>query len=106
MHVMVLIDETWAVDESMRTNATNVWLAEASSASARPVSKSSSNIANEEIALWRMRLQLLPSHRNPLTELRRTSSVVPWIALLGRKVCAVSATSAAQSACCLRLVTL
>jgi len=37
----------------------------------------------------------LPSHKNPLTELRRASSVVPWIALLGRKVLAVPATSAA-----------
>jgi len=36
----------------------------------------------------------LPSHKNPLTELRRASSVVPWIALLGRKVFAVPATSA------------
>jgi len=36
----------------------------------------------------------MPSHKNPLTELRRASSVVPWIALLGRKVFAVSATSA------------
>ena len=40
-----------------------------------------------------MRLQELPSHKNPLTELRRASSVVPWIALLGRKVLAVPATS-------------
>jgi len=37
----------------------------------------------------------MPSHKNPLTELRRASSVVPWIALLGRKVLAVPATSAA-----------
>jgi len=57
--------------------------------------KSSSDIADEEITLWRMRLQELPSHKNPLTELRRASSVVPWIALLGRKVLAVPATSAA-----------
>ena len=42
-----------------------------------------------------MRLQAMPSHKNPLTELRRASSVVPWIALLGRKVLAVPATSAA-----------
>jgi len=32
--------------------------------------------------------------RTPLTELRRASSVVPWITLLGRKVLAVPATSA------------
>jgi len=70
------------------------WLAAASSASSRPVNMSSSNIADEEITLWRMRLQALPSHQNPLTELRRASSVVPWIALLGRKVLAVPATSA------------
>jgi len=31
--------------------------------------------------------------QNPLTELRRASSVAPWIALLGRKVFAVPATS-------------
>ena len=44
-----------------------------------------------------MRLQELPSHKDPLTELRRASesSVVPWIALLGRTVLAVPATSAA-----------
>ena len=35
------------------------------------------------------------SHKNPLTELRRASSVVPWIALLGRKVLAVPVTFAA-----------
>jgi len=44
--------------------------------------------------MWRMRLQALPSHKNPLTELRRASSVIPWIALLGRKVFALPATSA------------
>jgi len=103
MHVknmlVVPIDETHAADESMRTYFTNDgesvdWLAAASSASSRPVNKSSSDIANEEIALWRMRLQALPSHKNPLTELRCASSVVEWIVLLGRKVCTVSATSA------------
>jgi len=36
-------------------------------------------------------LEELPSHKNPLTELRRTSSVVPWITLLGRKVLASNA---------------
>jgi len=41
-----------------------------------------------------MRLQALLSQKNPLTELRRASSVVLWIALLGGKVCAVPATSA------------
>jgi len=40
-------------------------------------------------------LARIASHRNPLTELRHASSVVPWIALLGRKVLAVPATSAA-----------
>ena len=40
-------------------------------------------------------VQPLPSHKNPLTKLRRASSVVPWIVLLGRKVLAVPATSAA-----------
>ena len=40
-------------------------------------------------------LTRLLSHKNPLTELRHASSVVPWIALLGRKVLAVPATSAA-----------
>jgi len=53
------------------------------------------DIADEEITLWRMRVQELPSHKNPLNDLRRAFSVVPWIALLGRKVFAVSATSAA-----------
>jgi len=84
----------------MRTYITNDgelidWLAAASSASSCPLNKSSSDIADEEIALWRMRLQELPSHKNPLTELRRASSAVPWIALLGRKVLAVPATSTA-----------
>ena len=95
-----LIDETRAKDESMRTYITDdgesgAWLAAASSASSRPLNKSSSDIADEEIALWRMRLQELPSHKNPLTELRGASLVVPWIALLDRKVLAVPATSAA-----------
>jgi len=103
MHVkdklVVLIDETRAADESMRTYVTDDgesvdWFATASSASSCPVNKSSFDIANEEITLWRMRLQALPSHKNPLTELRRTSSVVPWIALLGRKVFVLAATSA------------
>ena len=98
--LVVLIDETRAADESMRTYITDDgesgdWLAAASSASSSPLNKSSSDIADEEIALWRMRLQELPSHKNPLTELRRASSVVPWIALLGRKVLAVPATSSA-----------
>jgi len=98
--LVVLIDKTRAADESMRTYITDHgesgdWLAAASSASSRPLNKSSSDIADEEIALWRMRLQELPSHKNPLTEFRRASSVVPWIALLGRKVLAVPATSAA-----------
>jgi len=95
-----LIDETRAADESMRTYITDDgesgdWFDVASSASSRPLNKSSSDIADEEIALWRMCLQELPSHKNPLTELRRASSVVPLIALLGRKVLAVPATSAA-----------
>jgi len=103
MHVkdmlVILIDETRAADESMRTYVTDDgesvdWLSAASSASSRPVNKSSSDVADEEIALWRMRLQALLSHTKTLTELRRTSSVVPWIALLGRKVFAVSTTSA------------
>jgi len=98
--LVVLIDETWAVDESMRTYITDDgesgdWLGAASSASSCPLNKSSSNIADEEIALWRMRLQELRSHKNSLTELRRASSVVPWIALLGRKVLAVPVTSVA-----------
>jgi len=97
--LVVLIDETWAADESMRTYITDDgesgdWLAVASLASSCPLNKSSSNSADEEIALWRMRLQELRSHKNPLTELRRASSVVPWIALLGRNVLAVPATSA------------
>ena len=41
-----------------------------------------------------MRLQPLPSRKNPLADLRRASSVIPWIALLGRKVLALPATSA------------
>jgi len=80
--LMVLIDKTRAAHESMRTYITDDsesgdWLAAASSASSRHLNKSSSDIANEEIALWRMRLQKLLSHKNPLTELRRASSVVP-----------------------------
>ena len=76
---MELIDETRVKDESMRTYITNDgesgdWFVAASS---RPLNKSSSDIADEEIALWRMRLQKLLSHKNPLTELRRASSVVP-----------------------------
>ena len=64
--------------------------------------KSSSDIADEEIALRRMRLQELLSHKNPLTELRRASSV----ALLGRKVLAVPATSAAPECMFFSLVIL
>jgi len=71
------------------------FLTASSSVSSRPLNKSSSDIAIEEITLWRMRLQELPSHKNPLTELRRASLVVPWIALLGRKVLSVPSTSAA-----------
>jgi len=78
--LVVLIDEPRAADESMRTYITNDGesgerLATASSASSRPLNKSSSDIADEEITLWRMRLQELPSHKNPLTELRRASSM-------------------------------
>ena len=69
------------------------WFAAVSSDSSFPVNKSSSDIADEEIALWRMRLESLSSHKNPLTELRRASSVVPWITLLERKVFAVLTTS-------------
>jgi len=103
MHVqdilVVLIDKTRAADESMRTYVTDDdesvdWLAAASLASSHPVNKSSSNIADKEIALWRMRLQALLSPKDPLTELKCTFSVVPWITLLGRKVLAVLATSA------------
>ena len=98
--LVVLTDETRTVDESMRTYITNDgesgdWFPSSSSASSRPFNKSSSDIINGEITLWRMRLQELPSHKNPLTALRRASSVVPWIALLDRKVLAVPATSAA-----------
>jgi len=109
--LVVLIDETRAADESMRTYITDDGesgdlLAAASSASSCTLNKSSSNVADEEIALWRMRLQELLSHKNPLIELRRASSVVPWIALLGRKVLAVPATSVPQSAFFLQLVIL
>ena len=63
-----LIDETRAADESLRTYITDDgesgdWLAAASSASSRPLNKSSSDIADEEIALWRMRLQEFPHTR-------------------------------------------
>jgi len=97
--LVVLIDETRAADESMRTYVTDDgelvdWLAAASLASSCPVNKSSSDVADEEIDLWRMRLQALPSHKNPLTEMRRASSVVPLITLLERKDFAVLATSA------------
>ena len=60
MHVqdilVVLIDKTRAADESMRTYVTDDgesvdWLAAASLVSSCPVNKSSSSIANEEIAL-------------------------------------------------------
>lgn len=97
------IDETRAAEEAKRDyvsddgEAAGDWLAAASSAASHAVSglRSSSVIAAEEIALWRMRLEPLASHKNPLAELKRASSVVPWIALLGRKVLAVPATSAA-----------
>ena len=65
MHVkdmlVVLIDQTQAADESMRPYVTDDgesvdWLAAASSASSRPANKSSFDIADEEITLWRMRL--------------------------------------------------
>jgi len=68
-----LINNTRTTDESMRTYVTDDgksgdWLAAASLASSRPATKSSSDIADEEIALWRMRLEPLPSHKNPLDE--------------------------------------
>ena len=115
MHVndmlVVLINENRAADESMHNcviddGESGDWLAAASSASARPVNKSSSNIPNEVIALWRMCLQPLLSHKNPLTELRCASSVVPWIDLLGRKILALPALLLPQSTCFLRLVIL
>ena len=61
-HVGEFIDETRTADESMRTYITDDgesgdWFVTASSASSRPLNKSSSDIADEEIALWRMRLQ-------------------------------------------------
>ena len=68
MHVkdmlMVLIDDTRAANESMRTYFTDDgklvdWRAAPSSVSSRPVNKSSLDIADEEITLWRMRLQAL-----------------------------------------------
>jgi len=97
--LVMFIDETRAGDESMRTYITTDgksgdWLVVVSSASSRSLNKSSSDVVNEEIALRRMRLQELLSHNNPLNELRRASSVVPWIVLLGRKVLAVPSTSA------------
>ena len=51
-----LIDETRTADESMRTYITDDgesgdWFVTASSASSRPLNKSSSDIADEEIAL-------------------------------------------------------
>ena len=58
--VLIVTDDGESVD----------WLAGASSASSHPVNKSSFDIADEEITLWRMRVQALPSHKNPLTELR------------------------------------
>jgi len=91
--LVVLIYKTRSSDESMRTYVTNDGESVDSLASCRPVNKSSSDITDKEIALWRMRLQALLSQKNPLTELRRASSVVLWIALLGGKVCAVPATS-------------
>jgi len=62
--LVVFIDETRDADESMRTYITDDgesgdWLAAVSSASSRFINKSSSDIADEEIALWRMRLQEL-----------------------------------------------
>jgi len=66
-----LINDTLVADESMRTYVTDDgesgdWLAVASSVSSRPDTKSSSDMTDEEIALWRMRLEPLPSHKNPL----------------------------------------
>jgi len=62
--LVVLIDETRAADESMRTYITDVsagessaWLAAASLVSSRPLNKSSSDNVNEEIVPWRMRLK-------------------------------------------------
>ena len=105
------IDETRAADESMRTYITDDgelgdWFAGHLRHLLALSTKSSSDNADEEIALRRMRLQELLSHKNPLTELRRASSVVPWIALLGRKVLAVPATSAAPECMFFSLVIL
>ena len=38
-------------------------------------------------------MEPFPSHKNPLDELRRASSMVPWICLLVRKVLTVPPTS-------------
>ena len=59
--LVVMIDKTRAADESMRTYITNDgelgdWLTAVSSVSSRPLNKSSSDVVDEEIALWRMRL--------------------------------------------------
>ena len=75
--LVVFIDETR--DESMRTYVTDDgesvgWFAAAFSASSRHVNKSSSKIGDKEIALWRMRLQALPSHKNPLIPERMFSA--------------------------------
>jgi len=82
------------------------WLAVASLASSHPANNSSSNIVDEEIAVWGMRLQPWPSKKNSLTELRRASSVVAWIALLTRRALAVPTHLLPQSACFLCLLIL
>jgi len=75
--LVTLNDKTRAADESMRTyvkhGKSDDWLAVVSSASSRPATKTGSDIADDEIALWRMRLDQLQAHNNPLIELKCTS---------------------------------
>ena len=97
--LLELIEEKWAEDNNARTGAIDTddgesgdWLSLAVAAS---VNKTSAEVADHEIMLWRKRTTPLPPHKSPLSEMLRASSVVPWLALLARKVLAVPATSAA-----------
>ena len=96
--LLELIEEKWVEDDKVRTGAIDTddsesgdWFCQAAAAF---VNKTITEVADHEIMLWLKRTTPLPPHKSPLSKMLRASSVVPWLALLARKVLAVPATSA------------